>query len=287
MNMSSVEEAYAFPPASLGYGTFLNSPEDEAFVTNLKDTLQGLPKTARSYEKVTMWDGRDWSPADLAKHMCEVAMKDASEDSGEQSFGGAFMVGENTVVESKADPSTGYNIFRIKAKMSGSKEQILKLVTDAASLGAMDHTVRVLQPVWAADSRTRLVYNVTRVGSIFKDRDFFDFVCEREVDGALVSAAVSVPSSLPEFPDIIRGWTMRWALVLRDLNASKSASKDSAASSDEAEKLTDMTIICQASINGWMPAWIINLTTGSFVAQNYVGELEKQLLLLKKSSDSK
>jgi hypothetical protein len=272
MSSSNSSETYSFPDSSLGYGTFLHSPEDEVFVANLKETLQSMPKTARCFDKVTTWDGRDVSPKDLAKQICEAALKDENEES----FTGAFSVGAGTVVESKADPVTGYNIFRIKSKMSGPKEQILKLVTDASTLGSMDHTVRVLQPVWASDSQTRIVYNVTRVGSIFKDRDFFDFVCEREVDGALISAAVSVPSSLPEFPDMIRGWTMRWALVLRDAPVEGTGTEGD--STEGTKKMTEMTIICQASINGWMPAWIINLTTGSFVAQNYVGELEKRLV---------
>jgi hypothetical protein len=274
MSSSATSDAtYTFPDSSFGYGTFLFSPEDDVFVGNLKETLQGMTKTARRFEKVTTWDGRVVSPADLAEDICGAAINDENDES----FAGAFTVGTGTVVESKADPSTGYNIFRIKAKMSGPKEQILKLVTDASTLGSMDHTVRVLQPVWAANSQTRIVYNVTRVGSIFKDRDFFDFVCEREVDGALVSAAISIPSSLPEFPDIIRGWTMRWALILRDATTVGNES-DQIMSTKETNKMTDMTIICQASINGWMPAWIINLTTGSFVAQNYVGELEKRLV---------
>lgn len=236
------------------YGTFLKTASDASFLAPV------LPHLSL-FDQVVHWDGTAHEPLALSDALCQAAVS----DSLEETWGSPQDVGNGTVLETRQHAS-GCNVYRIRKTMDGAKEAILSHVTRAESLGAMDHTVRVLQPVRVYDGRTRLVYNVTRVGPIFKDRDFFDLACEREFgkgkEKVLVSAAVSVPGTIPEMPNLIRGWTMRWAVVLKD---GKEKGK------------TDLTLICQANINGWMPRSLANMATGKVIAKNYIGALEQIL----------
>jgi hypothetical protein len=252
--------SFAFP--SDPYGTFLRSPEDQAFV----DKLRSIIDTHKpNFHNLTTWDGSVWTPISLADKICSEAVAAAKT---EEPWGSIQTVNTDTTLESRVD-ETGYSVFRIKKTMNGPKEAILDLVTKAVTLGDMDDTVRVLQPVHVYSERMRLVYNITRMGSIFYDRDFFDFVCERNVNNALVSCAVSCPTSLPDADNIIRGWTMKWGLVLEDVEGES--------------KKTHLTLVCQAAVNGWMPCFVTNMATGQVLANNYIAQIETRL----KNSEAK
>jgi hypothetical protein len=193
-----------------------------------------------------------------------VAAADDESPSAGWSAPSAFASGATLETRAETDEASrtpGCAVFRIRARVEAPPAAVLPLVCTAQALGEMDETVLVLHVLAEFGNRTRLVYNVTRVGFPFQPRDFVDITCERETDdGRLVSAAVSVPDVAPTVDGIVRGQTLRWGVVLAPAD-------DGAA--------TDMTLLCSASLAGWMPRTLTNLMAGRVLAKGYVAKLKE------------
>lgn len=159
----------------------------------------------------------------------------------------------------KAGGGDGY--FRLSAEVDISPQLLIAQVLDAQSIGKLDPTVMYMNMLHTyGDLKSRLCLWIAAPGFPFSWRMGLDLTTwRRDEHGNYWQLSLSVPSELDEQPNVaIHSVNRYWAYKLEPLDDGKR---------------TKLTLLCQTSLFGWMPQFLVNMKVGEVLA-DYVRKVE-------------
>mgnify|MGYP003386937695 CR=1 FL=1 len=155
----------------------------------------------------------------------------------------------------------GDGYFRLNGEVDIPPELLIAQVLDAQSIGKLDPTVMYMNMLHTyGDKKSKLCLWIAAPGFPFNWRMGLDLTTWRKDDtGVYWQLSLSVPTELHEQPDIgIHSIDRYWAYRLEPLDGGKR---------------TRLTLLCQTSLFGWMPQFLVNMKVGE-VLSDYVRKVE-------------
>jgi hypothetical protein len=156
----------------------------------------------------------------------------------------------------------GDGYFRLSGEVDISPQLLIAQVLDAQSIGRLDPTVVYMNMMHTyGDGRSRMCLWMAAPGFPFDWRMGLDLTSWRvDSEGVYWQLSLSVPTELDEQPNVaLHSIDRYWAYRLEPLDAGRRSK---------------LTLLCQTSLFGWMPQFLVNMKVGEVLA-DYVRKVEE------------